>query len=81
MRIMVLPKFWFIQPLHTSIVEILVKKGGVLTDTELYNALERKHSPISFREFNKTLMRLEVEGIIHVSNLTKNRKSIELIKI
>jgi Fe2+ or Zn2+ uptake regulation protein len=73
-----LPGLWTIQPLHTTVVEILYKKGGALTDIELYNAVEKTYGKLSYRELNKTLMRLEVNGIIHVSHLTKNKKRVEL---
>ena len=73
-----LPDLWNTQPLHTTLVEILYKKGGALTDAELYRALEKAYGELSHRELNKTLMRLEVHGVIHVSHLTKNKKRVEL---
>jgi Fe2+ or Zn2+ uptake regulation protein len=73
-----LPELWTTQPLHTTLVEILYKKGGSLTDTELYKAVEKEYGQLSHRELYKTLMRLEVNGIIHVSHLTKNKKRVEL---
>jgi len=71
-------KYWSVLPLHTCIVEILLKKGGALTDTELYAALRKSYGDLSFRELNKTLMCLEIEGIIHVFRLTKNIRRVEL---
>jgi len=71
-------KYWPVLPLHTCIVEIPVKKGGAITDSELYQALQKSYGELSLRELDKTLMRLEVDGIIHVFRLTKNRRSIEL---
>lgn len=62
-------------------MEILYKKGGALTDIELYKALEKEYGMLSYRELNKTLMRLEVNGIIQVSHLTKNKKRVELRQI
>ena len=73
-------KYWRPLPLHTCVVEILLKKGGALTDTELYQALRKSYGDLSLRELNKTLMRLEIEGIIHVFRLTKNIRRVELIK-
>jgi Fe2+ or Zn2+ uptake regulation protein len=69
---------WPVLPLHTCIVEILLKKGGALTDTELYQALRKSYGDLSFRELNKTLMCLEIDGIIHVFILTKNMRRVEL---
>ena len=73
-------KLWNGQPLHTSIVEVLLKNGSSSTDTELLRALKKSYDGLSLRELNKTLMRLEVDGIIHVSTLTKNKKRVELRK-
>jgi Fe2+ or Zn2+ uptake regulation protein len=73
-----LPELWNSQPLHTILVETLYKKGGALTDDELYKALEKGYGRLSYRELNKTLMRLEIHGVIHVSHLTKNKKRVEL---
>ncbi|MCK4885422.1 ArsR family transcriptional regulator [Candidatus Bathyarchaeota archaeon] len=74
-------KLWAVQPLHTSIVEILLKKRGSSTDTDLLSSLKKSYGELSLRELNKTLMRLEVDGIIHVSTLTKNKKRVEIRKI
>lgn len=74
-------KLWAVQPLHTSIVEILLKKRGSSTDTDLLSSLKKSYGELSLRELNKTLMRLEIDGIIHVSTLTKNKKHVELRKI
>ena len=71
---------WDTQPLHTTIVEYLQKKRGATIDVDLYNALKKKNKDLSFQRFNKTLMKLEIEGIIHVASLTKNKRHIELIK-
>jgi DNA-binding HxlR family transcriptional regulator len=73
-------KFWDVQPLHTSLVEILLKRGGSSTDTEILRALRKSYGELSLRELNKTLMRLEVDGVIYVSKLTKNKKRVEFRK-
>jgi len=73
-------KTWITQPLHTTIVEFLQKKRGATIDVELYNTLKKNNNDLSFRHFNKTLMKLEIEGIIHVASLTKNKRHIELTK-
>lgn len=74
-------KYWDVQPLYTAIVETLLKKKGNLTDTELYTALKKTHKDVSLRELNKTLMMLEVEGVVQVFNLTKNKRRVEIRKI
>ena len=70
--------YWPVLPLHTCVVEILLKKGGALTDTELYQALRKTYGDLSLRELNKTLMRLEIDGIIYVFRVTKNIRRVEL---
>ncbi len=72
-------KLWGALPLHTAVVEFLEKRQGVSTDADLLKALKEYYEDLSFREFNKTLMRLEVEGIIRVFTLTKNLKRIEMV--
>jgi Fe2+ or Zn2+ uptake regulation protein len=71
-------KYWSALPLHTHIIEVLLKKGGALTDTELYQALRKSYGDLSLRELNKTLICLEIEGLIHVFRLTKNTRRVEL---
>ena len=71
-------EYWPATPLHTCIVEILLTKRGALTDTELYQALRKSYGDLSLRELNKTLFRLEIDGIIHVFRLTKNKRSVEI---
>lgn len=65
--------------MHTVIVELLNKKQGAITDTELYKALKDLYEDVSYKDFNKALMKLEIEGIIQVTSLTKAKKRIELI--
>lgn len=73
-------KIWRVRPLYTIIVEFLQGKRGAVIDTELFKALKKDDGDLSFRTFNKTLMKLEIEGIIHVSSLTKNKRHVELVK-
>jgi len=47
--VIALSKFWDAQPLHTTIVELLEKKKGVLTDGELYKALKTSSDELSLR--------------------------------
>jgi len=75
-----LPRYWETLPIHTVIVELLDKKQGALTDTELYKALKDLYEDINYETLNKSLMKLEIEGIIQVTSLTKAKKRIELIR-
>ena len=71
-------KTWKPHPLYTTIVEILERKGP-LTDVELYDLLKESYEGIGFGDLNKNLMRMEIEGKIHVSTLTKGKRRVELI--
>lgn len=76
----ILTRYWDSQPLHTTIRELLDKKQGVMTDDVLYKAITAAHNDVSLRDFNKTLMKLEVDGIIHVFELTKTKRRVELAR-
>jgi len=73
-----LTRIWYPLPLYVKIIEIQEKQGS-LTDAELYNEIQNIYDDIGFITFNKTLMKLEIEGLIHVFNLTKNKRGVELI--
>ena len=69
---------WDARPLHTTIIEKLTRKRGSSTDSELFDEVKEFHKEISFREFNSALMRLEIFGLITVSNMTKKLRRVEL---
>ena len=71
-------KFWGPQPVHTLIYEILEKKQGNMTDADLYKALVDLDSNVSQNDMNAALMRMEVDGLLHVYSLTKNKNRVEL---
>lgn len=75
-----MPRYREALPVHTIIVELLDKNQGALTDTELYKALRDLYEDINYEALNKSLMKLEIEGIIQVTSLTKAKKRIELIR-
>ena len=70
-------KTWKPHPLYTQIKELLERKGP-MTDVELYDLVKGTHEGIGFSELNKTLMRMEIEGIIYVSARTKGKRRVEL---
>ncbi len=72
-------KTWKPHPLYTTIVEILERKGP-LTDVELYDMLKESYEGIGFGDLNKNLMRMEIEGKIYVSALTKGKRRVELVE-
>ena len=72
-------KIWHPHPLDLTIVEILEKKGA-MTDEELFDVLRETYEDLGFGALNKTLMKLEVQGEIYVSSLTKGKRRVELVK-
>jgi len=72
-------KTWKSRPLSTAVVEVLERKGP-LTDVELYDLLKESYEGIGFADLNKTLMKMEIEGRVYVSALTKGKRRVELIE-
>jgi hypothetical protein len=71
-------KTWKPRPLYTEIVELLERKGP-MTDLELYDLVRASNETVGYSDLNKTLMRMEIEGKIYVSTLTKGKRRVELI--
>jgi len=72
-------KTWRPHPLDLTIVEVLEKKGP-MTDEELFDLLKETHEDLGFGALNKTLMKMEVEGKVYVSSLTRGKRRVELVK-
>ena len=72
-------RIWKSHPIDMAIVESLERKG-VLTDVELFDLLKERYEHVGFEAFNKVLMRLEIEGKVHVSSLIRGKRRIELDK-
>jgi len=60
------------------VAETLHKKGA-MTDIELLSEMKDSYGDLSFRELNRTLLKLEVEGVIRVSRLMKGKRRVELV--
>ncbi len=72
---------WTAIPLRNLIVSILRKRHGVILDDELNRAVRKEWGKIpSQSEMNAALMQLEINGIVHVSQITKTKCRIEIIK-
>ena len=63
-----------------NIVYETVKNSGTLTDSELSKALIKAGVSIPEDEFNKTLLNLEIYGLIKVTWLTKDERRIEIVE-
>lgn len=71
-------KVWSPRPVSLAIVEVLERKGGGLTDLDLQKELKSNFGEVSFRELNRDLMRLEMQGVLRVSRLMKGKRQVEL---
>ena len=58
----------------------MIKESGSLTDSELSKLLTKGGVSIPDDEFNKTLLNLEIYGLIKVSWLTKEQRRIEVVE-
>ncbi len=72
-------KTWSSKPVALTVVEVLDKKGP-MNDAELFDLVQETHEDLGFGSFNQTLMKMEVEGKVYVSWLTKGKRRVELLK-
>ena len=63
-------------PLRNLIYE-KIKQAGNMTDYELTNALTKDGVSIAEAELDKTLLDLEIYGLVRVSWVTKDKRRIE----
>jgi hypothetical protein len=56
-----------------------IRQAGTMTDSDLMNALQKEGLTLADSDFNKTLMDLEIYGLVRVSWITKDKRRIELV--
>ncbi len=67
-------------PMTNLIVDIVKKRRGVILDDELERALKKElGKEPSESELNEALLQLEINGLVHVSQITKTKRRIEVI--
>ena len=66
-------------PLKDLILRVVAKRE-VLTNKELFELLRRELPDLRLPDLNKELMRLEIEGLIHVSRVKEGEMRVELLK-
>jgi len=66
-------------PLRNVVYET-IKDSGSLTDSELSKALIKVGISIPEDEFNKTLLNLEIYGLVKVTWLTKDERRVEIVE-
>ena len=65
-------------PLRNIVLE-KIKEVGNLSDNVLVSNLEKDGVQITVPDLNKTLLDLEIFGLVRVSWLTKDKRRIELV--
>lgn len=68
--------------LEISIKKYCIRKDkevGNLSDSDLFSNLEKDGVQITIADLNKTLLDLEIYGLVRVSWLTKDKRRIELV--
>lgn len=71
---------WNALPLTNLVVQIVKKRHGVILDDELIRALKKElGTEPSDAELNSALLQLEINGLVHVSQITKTKRRIEVI--
>ena len=70
-------KVWGPRPVQLYVLDIIERKGP-LTDDELLREIKSGKEDLSFRELNRILMKLEVNGIVRVSRQMKGKRRVEL---
>jgi hypothetical protein len=63
-----------------NIVYEKIKESGSLTDSELSKVLVKAGIVLPEDEFNKTLLDLEIYGLVKVGWLTKDERRIEVVE-
>jgi len=72
-------KTWKTRPAYFVLLEILNKKGGAMTDVELFDALTEEFKDLGFKDFNELLMRLEIGGKIRTTSMARGKRRVELV--
>jgi len=71
---------WNALPMTNLVVSIIQKRHGVILDDELIRALKKELGvEPSEAELNAALLQLEINGLVHVSQITKTKRRIEVI--
>jgi hypothetical protein len=72
-------KTWKTRPTYFVLLEILKKKGD-MADDDLFDQLKGEFEDIGFKDFNDTLLNLEVSGKIRTTSMSRGKRRIELVQ-
>lgn len=56
-----------------------IRQAGNITDADLVKELAKDGITLADSDFNKTLLDLEIYGLVRVSWVTKDKRRIELV--
>ena len=70
---------WRTVPLRNTILAILQKRQGVVIDKELLRLLKTNRVTATPEDLDRALLELEISGQIHVQQITKTKRKIELL--
>ena len=70
-------KVWGPRPLNLFVLDVIGRKGP-LTDDELLREIRNGKEDLSFRELNRILLKLEVNGLVRVSRQMKGKRRVEI---
>jgi Fe2+ or Zn2+ uptake regulation protein len=65
--------------IYYSILNILRKLGGKTMWQNLWDELQRTEVEVSKDELNQALLKLEIHGLVRVTNLDEVRRIVELV--
>ena len=65
-------------PLRNLVYE-KIKQAGNMTDSDLMNTLMKEGVSLTESNLNKTLLDLEIYGLIRVSWVTKDKRRVEAV--
>ena len=63
----------------STIVEALDRNGAQELE-DLYKSVQKLHADLDRRFFEETLMALEIQGVLRVQGMTKDRHRVELAR-
>ena len=64
----------------STIIETL-SRNGALEEEELYKSVQKLHGDLDMRFFEETLMVLEIQVLIRVLGMARDKRRIELTKV
>lgn len=67
--------------LVTSTIVETLGRNGALNVEDLYKSVKKLHGDMEMRPFNETLMVLELQGLIRVYNMTRDKRRVELAQV